>query len=414
MRAYRRLLALPGVSRQAVIAVISRTTPPVLSLTLLAAVQAEYGDYVLGSLLVGAFSISFAIAMPITGRLTDAHSPRLILRVCLALNILAYVGFIASLANHASPPALMAMAVLLGGSLPPVGAVTRSGWAILVPASKLPAAFALDAVINEISTILGPLLAAIVIVSVPLPAGLALAVVAACVGSLGLPKRVLAARPQLTAPKFLSLGPLRSAQTRALLAICVCTSFTAGAAVIGATATATSLGRTSAAGVLLAVLGIGAVASAAAYGARRWRMSPLTQLTIICCCGLLVFLVMAATCWSGLTCASANIAAIPDWPPLLGLAALFLMLGATHGPRDAITQLLLTESTSKAHQTEAFSWLATAGLTGFGLGTAVTGQVADKPNWQALIFVTPAIACAVALVLRSGLSRGAAKREPAS
>jgi MFS family permease len=397
VRAYRRLLALPGVARQSVVAVISRTTAPVLSLTLLAAVQAEYGDYVLGSLLVGTFAISFAVAMPVTGRLADARGPRLILRVCLALNILAYVGFIASLANHASAPALTALAVLLGGSLPPVGAVTRSGWAILVPAAELPTAYALDVVVNEISSIVGPLLAAVAIASVPSPGGLALAAAAACVGSLGLPGRVLAARRQHAAPEFRSLGPLRSRRTRLLLALSACTSFTAGAAVVGATAAAASPGRTSAAGVLLAVLGIGAVGSAAAHGARRWRTAPLTQLTLVCCGGLLVFLAMGATCRAGLTCDGT------EWPPLLGLAALFLVLGAAQGPRDAITQLLLTESTRAEQRTEAFSWLGTAGLGGFGLGIAVTGQVADQPNWQVLIFVVPAIACAVALVLRSGL-----------
>jgi MFS family permease len=405
VRAYRRLLQLPGVARQATVAVISRTTAPVLALTLLAAVRAEYGDYALGSLLVGTFAVSFAVAMPVTGRLTDAHSPRRILRVCLALNLLAFAGFITSLVSHAPPPLLVALAMLLGGSLPPVGAVTRSGWAILVPAPELPTAYALDAVINEAATILGPLLAAVVLVSAPPPAGLALAAVAVCVGSLGLPARVLAARRGHPAPRFLSWGPLRSARTRLLLAMAACTSFTAGAAVIGATTTAASLGRAGAAGVLLAVLGIGAVASAAAYGARRWRTWPLTHLTVLCWAGLLVFLAMATTCRSGLTCAGADGAPVAVWPAYLGSVVLFLVLGATHGPRDAVTQLLLARSARAEHRTEAFSWLATAGLAGFGVGTAVTGLVADEPGRQALIFVTPAVACAVALVLRAGLRR---------
>ena len=397
MRAYRRLFALPGVARQAVVAVISRTTPPVLSLTLLAAVHAEYGDYVLGSLLVGLFSVSFAVAMPLTGRLTDAHSPRRVLRACLAVNILAYAGIITSLVNHAAEAALIALAVLLGASLPPVGAVTRSGWAILVPAPDLRTAFALDTAINEAATVLGPLLAAVVIATVALPAGMALAAVAACVGSLGLPGPVLAARRHEAAAP--SPGPLGSPRTPVLLAIALCTSFTAGAAVIAATATATSLGRASAAGILLAVLGIGAVASATAYGIRPPSGSPLTQLAALCGAGLTVFLAMAATCRSALTCSNA------DALPLLPLAALFLVLGLTAGPRDVIVQLLLTESTRPARRTEAFSWLATAGLTGFGLGTAVTGQVSDGPHGQILIFVAPAAAFAVAIGLHVLLRR---------
>ena len=397
MRAYRRLLARPAVARQAAVALVSRTTPPVLTLTLLAAVHDEYADFVLGSLLVATYSVAFAVALPITGRLADAHGPRLVLRTCLAVNLLAYGSVVASLARHAPPPVLFALTALLGASLPPSGPITRSGWAVLVPAGQLPTAYALDAVITETGVVAGPLLAALALVTVPPPAGLLLAAVATGVGALGLSGRVLVARRR-AAPRFWSVGPLRSARVRVLLAICLCTSASAGATVIAATRTARSLGAADAAGVLLAVLGVGAVASAALYGGRGWRGPPLAHLTILCSAGVATYLVMAASCWSGHTCAATGGAG-----PVL-LAALFLLAGATQGPRDAVTQLLLAESAGDAERTEAFSWLVTAALAGFGLGTAVAGQVADRPQWPLLIFLPPAVACAAALALRFRLA----------
>jgi len=137
---YLQLLEFPGVRRQVVVALVSRMTQPLLTLPLLVGVDQVYGDHALAALMVGLYTVSFAAMMPVTGRLVDRYGARKVLRVWLGLALAALSGTGSALSLRASVPTLAVSVVALGACLPPVGAVTRAGWPILVPPAQLRAA----------------------------------------------------------------------------------------------------------------------------------------------------------------------------------------------------------------------------------------------------------------------------------
>jgi len=271
---YSQLLRLPGVRRQIVAAGVSRMTQPLLTLPLLVATDEIYDDHSLAALVVGLYTASFAAMMPVTGRLVDRHGGRVILRIWPGLAMAALLGTSTALTLRAPVPVVVVSVIALGACLPPVGAVTRAGWPILVPPAQLRAAYALDSVINERATISGPLLAALALATMPAPTALLIASLAIVAGSIGLPARVLAPAPHLSERRP---DVPRSRRLLLTYGITLCASIGVGSIVATAGLLASDADTPELAGVLLAAVALGAVVAGAAAGRRDVSSDVLAQ-----------------------------------------------------------------------------------------------------------------------------------------
>jgi MFS family permease len=381
MRRYRELLATPGVARLTVAVLLSRVTTSMMNLALLVAVTRSYG-YAEAGLVMMAFAVSTAVVGPARGRLADRHEPRRVLLRLLAGHVVAYAGLVACLALTAPVATLFLTAALLGVTVPPAGPVVRSAWPNLVPAGRLPTAYAFDAALNTATFVSGPMIAGGLLLVLPAAAALAITGGLKVAGDALVALAPAIRRPQPTAPPAARpaglLGPLADGRIRLLLGMVALDTFAFGCLEVTAVAAASGQGG---AGVFTSLLALGGVVSGIAYGARHWRAGPRPT--------LLVLHSGAALALAGGSLAGAG---------LVGIGAAFLAAGLLTGPVETVQQVLVGEASAPAQRIEAFAWVFAVMWAGFGVGTTVAGRLAETGGTRATLLAGSAAQLAIVVV----------------
>ncbi|MGW5161765.1 MFS transporter [Nonomuraea wenchangensis] len=382
---YRRLLVQPGVPRLLVSGLIVKLGTPVLSLALLLDAVDRLGSYATAGLVLTGHALALALCAPLGGRLADRYGPRPALTGYLAAHALAYALLLLA------PPGLMiGAAVLLGATTPPAGSVIRSAWPRLVPDDSLPAAYAIDNAVNELTFIAGPLLVPVLTLAVPAHGVVTSAGAAVLLGTALLLASPAVRQAAPTPPGRLHLaGPLTDRRTLLLLTIAALGTFTFGCLRIATVASATAFGSAASAGVLMGLLSVGALLGTLGYGARTW---PTTGGRLL----VLLSLAEAAVLLGG------------GWAPgFVTLAVLIGLAGLVTGPRDAVVPALLADHAPARYRTEVFAWLNTFMWAGYGLGTAVAGRLTGLGDTGGAAFAAAAAAAVAGATLAAVAGRTA-------
>jgi hypothetical protein len=276
------------------------------------------------------------------------------------------------------------LALLGGGTTPPISSVMRSLWPVLLRdrAEHLPAAFALDSVFIEIIFVAGPLLTALAVVLVSPAAAVAVALVLALAGTAAFvslpPSRQW--RPTVTGERH-PLGALTSPGIRTLIAVMLPLGFCFGATEV--TFPAFSEAEASSrdlAGVLLALWSLGSAFGGLAYGAVG-QNGPLPAR----------FVRLAALLPLGFL----PLAAAPGFGVMVGLA---LVAGLGMAPLMAAGNQLVGDVAPPNAVTEAYTWPLTAMISGAAAGIAAAGGIVEVADWRAAFAVATAVGAVGALV----------------
>jgi predicted MFS family arabinose efflux permease len=257
--------------------------------------------------------------------------------------------------------------------------------AIVTDQRRLPALFALESTLLELTFVAGPPLA-LGLATVWSP-GAALIVSGSVMlaGTLmfaGQPaSRHWRSRPPVSRARG---GSLRSPAIRTLIVILLGTGAAFGATEVGVTAAAHALGSSGAAGPLLGLWGVGSllggIAATRLGGAARSDR------------GLTLLLAALALGHGALTLTTGSLVAI---------AIVITLAGATIAPTVSSIYAIVDAAAPAGTQTEAFSWLLTASLVGASLGSAAAGAMAQAASAQsafALVAAAAAFAVLVALI----------------
>jgi MFS family permease len=367
---------------------LSSSTGP---LALVLFVQDATGSFAYAGAASAATLLTNGLLAPVRGRLVDRFGQRR----CLPPLAVSFATALAGVVLVARPgpagvTATVALAAAAGATVPPLSASMRVLWVSLVGRGpELQTAYALDAVLEEVLYVVGPLLAGALAAAVDPAAGLLAAAGLALVGTLGFVVSPLSwAWSGSQARQAGWAGSMASRGMRTLALTLAGVGAAIGIWEIGVVAAARQEGATEAAGVLLALWATASAVGGLWYGARTWRGATGRR-----------FLALLAL----LALACAPMAAAPS---LLALGALVALVGLLTAPLESAAFVLAAELAPPGTLTESATWVTTAMNVTAAAGIAVAGALVDEagvPPTMAIAWGCTAAALLVALAGRASL-----------
>ena len=186
LRSYRELLAQRGVGSLVAWGLFARLPMGMLALALVLLVRGGGRSYAEAGLVSAAEALAFAVGSPVGGRLVDRRRPAGVL-LSYAIAYAATMALLAVLAVGGAPLwSLVAAAAATGATLPPVAPTIRMLWPSVAGERLQPAAFAMEATLQELFFVAGPLLVGLLTSLTTSSAGIIAAAVISAAGVAGL------------------------------------------------------------------------------------------------------------------------------------------------------------------------------------------------------------------------------------
>ncbi len=404
---YRSALRTPGAAAFFLAAAPARVGVAMAGLGIVWMVHAETGSFGVAGLVTGSFAVAETLVGPQTARLMDRFGQPRVLVPLLCAHAAAIAALVTVALTGAPMVALMAAGLAAGATVPQFGALSAARWsALLRGRAELTPAFALETVSNEIAFLLGPGLAVLTATRWHPAAGTVLA--GALVVGAGLvfaalrrtaPAPEATAAPDRTAAR--GPGTLPSRNFAILLTVSLALGVFFGSTQVSVSAFAGVHHAGAAAGFLYGLMSAASLLAGLAYGRRRPRTPPASQLPLI-----LAFL----------ACASL-LPLLAGAPWQLGLA--LLLPGAGVAPCVIVSSTLVESVVDRSVLTQAFTWTNSASAAGIAVSAAVVGRLVDGPGGTragfAVPFLTLTATAALAWAGRDALDAGTtASRQPRS
>ncbi|HVM69086.1 MAG TPA: MFS transporter [Gaiellaceae bacterium] len=357
---YRALFRVPHVRLLVSAGLVARLPMGMVPLALVLLVRDAGGSYSSAGLVSGAYFVAAAIGLPVAGRLVDTRGQaRILLRRAVVHPALLAGVCVLALAG-APTAALAACGAAAGALMPPVAASLRALWPRLFPEPELrSAAYALEASLQEVFFVVGPLLVALVAVVAAPAAALGVAAAAAAVGTLALALAppVREWRPE-TERHASALGALESGGVRTIVVFAAFLGLGFGATEVAMPAFAEDHGGRELGSIPLALFAAGSLVGGLVVGART-SWPPLRLLRVSA--ALLVL----------------GLAPLVLAPSLATLGLLAFVAGLPIAPAITGAYALIDGVARRGTAAEAFAWISTAVSLGVALGTAAGGSLVD-------------------------------------
>lgn len=362
-----------------------------LTISIVLLVRHTTGSYGAAGAVAAVTGVSMALFAPYGGRLADRHGQRAVLVPGIVLHALAGVSLTALALADAPLWALFAAAVPTGASVPQIGPMVRARWGAKLQGTPLmTTAAAFESVTDELTFVLGPLLATALCTAVDPAAGLVTEAALTLVGGL-----LFAARKGTQPAPLLDgharvehVSALRVPGVRVLIVTFLGIGSVFGGMQVSLAAFSESIGEPGLNGVLYGVFAAGNMLSGLVCGAIAWKAAPQRRLVV-------AYAALAVTA-SGLWTAHSVVV----------LAGFGLLVGMCVAPALITGYTLVDALVPAAARTEAFTWLTGAVALGQAAAVTVAGQLEDRLG-DGAGFLVPlagtALALATLVALRSRL-----------
>ncbi|MGW8555911.1 MFS transporter [Streptomyces tubercidicus] len=376
---YAELLRTRHAARLLAGTLIGRLPNATAPLAVVLFVRAAGGSYALAGALSAVYGVCNAIGQPLLGRAVDLYGqPRVMLPAsvlsALGMALLAVVGLDVLWLTYAAM-------VIAGFFTPPLEGGLRALWpGVLKRADRVHAAYALDAVAQEVMFAVGPLLVTLCVAAWSEGAALWVINLIGVFGALSVvvsePSRKWRSGPR----EAHWLGALRSAGLLVLIGAFFFVGLAMGSIAVAAVAYADEHGGGMVSSALLSALGVGALAGGLVYGAREWPGRPESRLRLLVGLLALGYLPLVLV------------------PGVVGMTAL---TGVFLAPALACAFVVVDRHAPKGTVTEAFSWLVTTFGVGSAVGASVVGPAVESGGAVAGFAVAGAGGLAALVVLLS-------------
>jgi predicted MFS family arabinose efflux permease len=392
LRSYRHLLAQPGVARMVLWGLLARAPVGMVALALVLLLRGEGRSYADAGIVSGADALAFSLGAPLAGRLIDRRRPALVLLgYGLAFPSALLVLMTLALAD-ARLWLLIAASAVTGLVFPPISSTARMLWPSLVSSQLQATAFALEATVQELLFVTGPLVVGALAALIAPSAGVVAAAVISLVGVLGFAASgpVRGHRPGRTdehADRHL-LSALSPPLVRRIVAISAAYGLAFGAVEVAMPAFAESHGGRALGSICLAAWSGGSlIGGLLAAGHRPADPQRRLRLTSTLFAAALLLPLLAGS--------------------VSAMAAIMLLVGLPIAPSFALAYGMVQGAALPGTQAEVFGWLSTAVVVGIALGTSLGGSLITHSGTSASLLLGIAGAAAAAAVCALPPSRPA-------
>lgn len=361
---YRTILEIPGAWRFSAAGFIARLPISMLGLGIVLLVAARTGSYGLAGAVSAAQVVAETIVSPFGARLADRFGQDRVLPL-MAVGFAIGIGLlIVAVESNQPTPIPIAAAMLAGAAMPQIGSNVRARWRhVVADRRQLDTAFALEAVVDELIFVVGPVVVTLLATQVSPAAGLATTAGFCLVGSIWL------ASQRDTQPTVDDAGhqdrvrePLGWRLIAPLMIVMVGLGGLFGAAEVVTVAFAAAEGSASAAGWMLAAMAGGSLIAGLVTGTLTLRQQPSTRVR-----------------W-GATALTASVAPLAFLPNTGSVAILLFFAGLSIAPTLVATVSMVERSVPSARLTEGIAWVTAGIISGVAPGSALAGAVVDATS----------------------------------
>ena len=365
MPSYNAVLSRPGVTRVMGTQLLARFAFGMMSLAIVLHIESIYGNYTIAGIALGAETIGAAISGPLLARRLSGWGPTRVITTAATISSLALVF----IAFFRGPEVFTVIAcAIVGFSSPPIQQVARAVYPSLITKNQTAHLFSLDATLQEILWVIGPVLATMISATYSTTAAMAVMATVQLVGTYLFARNPEIATMNIPRSKRRLGGVLRKpiAIASVLINSMLVASF--GAADVGTVAV---LGMRDS-GIVIAVLSVGSMVGGFAFGHRaktKWALIKFLSVTMIGFAAVFINptdLIWITICW--------------------------FVVGIGVAPSFATIASMIALTFNQADSAEAYGWNNTAQLLGYSLGAAVAGILIDHVSHVAAWWVTGATA----------------------
>jgi len=376
---YRQLFRNDHAAALFLWSIVARLPLGMAALALVLLVRDAGGDYAEAGLVTAAYGVAIAIGAPYAGRQVDRRGPRVVLfrRMILYPSLFGLVAVLGEL--EAPIAAIAAVAAASGLTIAPVSSAMRAIWPQVAGADGAATAYSLDAALQEMIWVGGPLLVAVLAAVDPVAAVAGVAVVA-FVGTFVF-RRIPPVHDAGPAEvrHTSKLGALSSVGVRTIALLAIWVGLGLGCLEIAVPAFADTEGNRALAGIGLAGFAAGSLVGGLVAGLRPARDERRRIVFGTFVLAALMVLPLAAT-------------SIATMALLLFCAGLPIapVVGAVYGQVGKVA--------AAGSVAEAFSWFGTAVSVGIASGSVVGGVLVDAGSWRWSVLLGVAFVAVAAAV----------------
>lgn len=378
LRAYQHLLADPSARRFSLAGLLARLPISMTGIGTVLLVSLTTGSFGRAGVITAAGTVTAAVALPIWGRAIDRLGQARVLVTAVAINGVSLTMLIISVQLGWSLIISVVASVGTGIGATSAGASVRARWSHRFSGTPaLSTAFALEAMLDEVVFIVGPILVAFLATTLHPAAGLATAGILGLIGALALAAQT-GSQPPIP-PHTASRAAREPLPLKILLPVaCAALGMIFGGMEVVVVAFAKATGVLSYAGVILMMWALGSLVAGAVVGMVAWRSPPARQFRL----GALAL---------GLSLVPLVFVSQP-----IPVAALLVISGMAIAP-TLIASVSVTQAAVPAQRlTESLAWINTGLASGVAAGAVISGSTIDAYGWRAGFI---GVACAGGLLI---------------
>jgi len=352
MRTYAELFKNPGIASVLFAQLLARFPFGMQTITFAIHLEHIFGNYTVAGLAIAASTVGAAISAPILGRLVALYGIKVVVISC---SLISPIGFLLLAFAPLTEGQAILTALGLGLFVPPIQPAARAVYPTLVKSESVRNnLFSVDAILQEVIWIVGPVLTTILIATTNTVVPLVVMVFVQIIGGLWFALLPQVQGAPIPRSKQRMGNVLRTPLVRIMIIVNLLFVGSFSALEIGAVAAVGEAG----AGFVLAMLSIGSIVGALAFGHRARSPLALTkQLGVVLIGDLLIFFNAKDPLWLGICLFISGI----------GVALAFATMSA-----------IIAKSIPLDDTPEVYGWIGSGQNIGYGFGAALAGVLVDN------------------------------------